>query len=250
MLSDNEGALLVLGDSLVFYGPEGGLPADDDRLWPNIVAEKLGLRAWVSARVGWTTRDAWWALTQDPVLWSVIPRAQAVVLAVGGMDSLPSPLPTAVRESFRYVRPPRLRRAVRSVYRRVQPALSPLGWPMALPPRLTVEYLEQIRSALKAVRPDLPVVASLPPLHHSRYYRFAQPGHPRTTNAITHWAAEHGLPVVDLAKATIDHLRAGEGNPDGIHWNFDAHQRVAGLVLEAIVSGVGELPTLPDEAKA
>lgn len=241
MPSDRADTLLVLADSLAFYGPVGGLPADDPRLWPNIVAAQLGLHAHLSARVGWTTRDAWWALTQDPMVWSVVPRARAVVIAVGGMDSLPSPLPTALRESMRYVRPPALRRLVRSGYRRLQPVLAPVGWPMALPPRLTVEYLEQIRSALSAVRPDLPVIASLPPLHHSRHYGYVQPGQPRTSRAIVQWAAQHAVPLVDLPGATISHLRAGEGNPDGIHWNFDAHRRVAAQMHTAIVSVVGEL---------
>ncbi|MBB3039048.1 diglucosylglycerate octanoyltransferase [Hoyosella altamirensis] len=245
MPSDTSDTLLVLGDSLAFYGPKGGLPADDPRLWPNLVAEELGLRAHLCARVGWTTRDAWWALTQDPQVWSVIPRARAVVIAVGGMDSLPSPLPTALREHIRYVRPPALRRVVRGAYRHVQSALSPVGWPMALPPRLTVSYLEEMRSALNAVRPDLPVFATLPALQHSKYYSYSQPGQPRTSRAVSAWAAQHAVPLVDLAAATIAHLRAGEGNPDGIHWNFDAHRRVAGLMRDAIVSGVGESLTHP-----
>ena len=29
-------------DSLAYYGPTGGLPADDPRIWPNIVASQLG----------------------------------------------------------------------------------------------------------------------------------------------------------------------------------------------------------------
>ena len=34
--------LLVLADSLSYYGPKGGLPADDPRIWPNLVAAELG----------------------------------------------------------------------------------------------------------------------------------------------------------------------------------------------------------------
>ena len=34
--------LLVFADSLSYYGPTGGLPADDPRIWPNIVASQLG----------------------------------------------------------------------------------------------------------------------------------------------------------------------------------------------------------------
>src|SRR5690606_25951075 len=105
--------LLVIGDSLSYYGPKGGLPADHPRIWPNLVAAELGWDVELVARIGWTTRDAWWAMTQDPRVWAAIPHAGAVVLAVGGMDTLPSPLPTALREGLRYIRPPALRRAAR-----------------------------------------------------------------------------------------------------------------------------------------
>lgn len=98
--------LLVLADSLSYFGPKGGLAADHPRIWPNIVADELGWDVELVARIGWTCRDAWWALTQDPRVWAAVPRAGAVVFAVGGMDSLPSPLPTALRETIRYVRPP------------------------------------------------------------------------------------------------------------------------------------------------
>ncbi|GAA3191538.1 hypothetical protein GCM10020255_091140 [Rhodococcus baikonurensis] len=82
--------LLVLADSLSYFGPKGGLAADHPRIWPNIVADELGWDVELVARIGWTCRDAWWALTQDPRVWAAVPRAGAVVFAVGGMDSLPS----------------------------------------------------------------------------------------------------------------------------------------------------------------
>ena len=102
-------SLLVFADSLAYYGPAGGLPADDPRIWPNIVAAQLGWDLELIGRIGWTCRDVWWAATQDPRSWAALPRAGAVIFATGGMDSLPSPLPTALRELIRYVRPPLLR---------------------------------------------------------------------------------------------------------------------------------------------
>ena len=44
-------------------------------------------------RIGWTSRDVWWAATQDPRSWAALPRAGAVIFATSGMDSLPSPFP-------------------------------------------------------------------------------------------------------------------------------------------------------------
>ena len=50
--------LLVLGDSLTFHGPDQAHPPSDPRLWPNIAADDAD----VVAQIGWTARDAWWAL--------------------------------------------------------------------------------------------------------------------------------------------------------------------------------------------
>ena len=138
------------GDVLTFGNARcriGGLPAEDPRIWPNLVAAQLGWDVELIGRIGWTCRDVWWAATQDPRAWAALPRAGAVIFATGGMDSLPSPLPTALRELIRYVRPSWLRRWVRDGYCWVQPRLSPVAR-SALPPHVSVEYLELTRGAI------------------------------------------------------------------------------------------------------
>ena len=225
--------LLVFADSLSYYGPQGGLPADDPRIWPNIVAAELGWECELIGRIGWTCRDVWWAATQDPRAWAALPKAGAVIFATSGMDSLPSPLPTAMRELMRYVRPSRLRRWVRDSYGWVQPRLSPVAR-SALPPKLTVEYLEMTRGAIDFNRPGIPIVASLPSVHVADTYGQAHHGRPATVAAITDWASVHHIPLVDLKEAVEEHVLGGRGNPDGIHWNFEAHRAVAALMLTAL----------------
>ncbi|MEI7517531.1 MAG: diglucosylglycerate octanoyltransferase [Mycobacteriaceae bacterium] len=226
-------ALLVFADSLSYYGPQGGLPADDPRIWPNIVASQLDWELELIGRIGWTCRDVWWAATQDPRSWAALPRAGAVIFATSGMDSLPSPLPTALREAIRYVRPPWLRRWVRDGYGWLQPRLSPVARP-ALPPRLSVEYLEMTRGAIDFNRPGIPIVASLPSVHIAQTYGYSHRGRRGTVAAITPWAARHRIPLVDLKQAVEPHVLGGRGNPDGIHWNFEAHEAVAELMLTAL----------------
>ncbi len=225
--------LLIFCDSLSYYGPTGGLPSDDPRIWPNIVAAQLGWDVELIGRIGWTCRDVWWAATQDPRSWAALRHAGAVVFATGGMDSLPSPLPTAMRELIRYVRPAALRRWVRDGYGWVQPRLSPIAR-AALPPHLTAEYLEMTRAAIDFNRPGIPVVASLPSVHVADTYGRAHRGRAGTVAAITGWAAEHDVPLVDLEAAVAAEMYAGRGNPDGIHWNFAAHENVADLMLKAL----------------
>ncbi|EGD57010.1 diglucosylglycerate octanoyltransferase [Gordonia neofelifaecis] len=230
------GSILVLGDSLSFYGATGGLPADDERIWPNLVGAELGHDVELFARIGWTSRDIWWAITQDPRVWAAVPHADVLVLAFGGMDSLPSPLPTALREQIRYVRPAKLRQAVRGAYGWLQPRLSPVGWPMAIPPAETARYFEKVRGALAHLRPDLPIVVCLPPTHDSPYYGNVHPGRIPTTVAISEWAHEHDLPTVDFYPVTAEAFAdpSVEMNPDGIHWGLEAHGRIAEIVAPAV----------------
>ncbi len=225
--------LLVFADSLSYYGPQGGLPADDPRIWPNIVAARLGWECELIGRIGWTCRDVWWAATQDPRAWAALPRAGAVIFATSGMDSLPSPLPTALRELIRYLRPATLRRWVRDAYGWVQPRFSPMSR-SALPPRLSADYLEMTRAAIDFNRPGIPFVACLPSVHIAPTYGHAHHGRTPTADAITDWAQRHAVALVDLKEAVGGEVLAGRGNPDGIHWNFEAHRAVAELMLEAL----------------
>ncbi|GAC81384.1 diglucosylglycerate octanoyltransferase [Gordonia malaquae] len=233
------GSIMVLGDSLSYYDETGGLPSDDRRIWPNLVGAQLDRPVELFARIGWTSRDVWWAITQDPRIWAALPKADVLVLAFGGMDSLPSPMPTALREQIRYLRPARLRQVVRDGYSWLQPRLSPLGWPMALPPRVTVEYFEKIRGAVAHLRPDLPIVVCLPSTHDSPYYGHAHPGRVPLTVAITRWADEHSIPTVtgfyDVTSAAYDDPDFVM-NPDGIHWSIEAHAQIADAVAPVVGS--------------
>jgi len=226
--------MIVIADSLSYFGPKGGLPADHPRIWPNLVAAELDWDIELVGRIGWTSRDAYWALIGDPRIWAAVPKASVVVFAVGGMDTLPSPLPTALRELIRYIRPPGLRRVVRNVYTWLQPKLSRLGRPVALPPRLSVDYLEQSRQALTQLRPDLPVIAVLPSVHNCDAYGRVHSGRPRAEKALRAWSAKTSVPLVDLAEAVRENIFSGEANPDGIHWGWDGHTAVANAMVKTL----------------
>jgi lysophospholipase L1-like esterase len=233
----NSPTLLCFGDSLSFHGPSGPRPADDLRLWPNVAATALGGHAELVAGVGWTARDAWWALTGDPRVWALLPRADVLVLAVGSMDTLPSPLPTYFRHGLRYLRPDWLRRRVRSGYLAAQPWLAKVthGRPTALPTALTVRYLDETLGAIRALRPELPAIGVVPPVHRAASYGFVHTARARTTSAVRDWGARVGVPLLDLAALVGDHVRNGHGNPDGIHWGWEGHQ-IVGTALAELVS--------------
>lgn len=223
--------LLIFGDSLCYYGPDQAMPVDDPRLWPN----RLGADAHVAAGIGWTMREAFWSLSGDPAVWAQLPRIDVVVIAVGGMDSLPSPLPTYLRQGIRYLRPAWLRRAARSGYLAVQPMLARLpGVPVALPPRLSAGYLRRIVRGLRGLRPDLPVLGTLPSTHRAASYGRCHPGHAAQRAVLADAYRELDVPVVDLHAVTGAHVLGGHGNPDGIHWGWPAHDDVAHAVQAAL----------------
>ncbi|GAA3437393.1 diglucosylglycerate octanoyltransferase [Kutzneria kofuensis] len=228
--------LLVLGDSLCFHGPVGPLAADDPRLWPSVAAASLGGSSELIAGFGWTARDAWWAVTGDPRFWAALAKADVLVLAVGGMDTLPSPLPTYLREGLRFLRPDSLRRRVRTAYLAAQPHLSRLlgGRPVALPPHLTERYLDDCVRAVWALRPGLAVVGIVPPVHHAAVYGYVHTGRAAGEAAVRRWARRHEVPLLDLPSLTGDHVRGGHGNPDGIHWGFDAHRAVGQALADTV----------------
>ncbi|MFX0579600.1 diglucosylglycerate octanoyltransferase [Nocardia nepalensis] len=234
MTKTDRPVLLVIADSLSYFGPKGGLPADHPKIWPNLAAAELDWDVELIGRIGWTCRDAYWALIGDPRIWAAVPRAGAVVFAVGGMDTLPSPLPTALRELIRYVRPPALRRGVRATYNWLQPKLSKLGRPVALPPKVSVDYLEQSREALAQLRPDLPVVAVLPSVHNCAAYGRVHTGRERAVKALRAWSAKTSVPLVDLGEAVREDIFSGAANPDGIHWGWDGHTAVANSMVKTL----------------
>jgi diglucosylglycerate octanoyltransferase len=240
--------LLVFGDSLSFHGPSKPMPSDDTRLWPNVAAAELGGRAHLFAGAGWTARDAFWALTGDPNVWAVLPTMDVLVLAVGSMDTLPSPLPSYLRGGLRYLRPDRLRRLARTCYLAALPFLARFtgGRPVALPPHLTVRYLDDTVTAVRALRPDFPVVAILPATHRAASYGYVHTGHGPGCTQIRKWAAGRDIPVVDLAALTADHVRNGHGNPDGMHWGWAGHEAV-GRAMAATIGKMRDTPRCPGE---
>lgn len=228
--------LLVLGDSLTFHGPQEALPPQDERLWPNVAAREVGARVDLVAGIGWTAREAWWAVTRDPMVWGkYLPRADALVIGVGGMDALPAAIPTYLRQGISYLRPAWLRHRVRSAYSAsAPPVMSTLHGPFRqLPQRVTDDYLTQIVDGVRLLYPQLPIVAITPAPTRSPYYptdRF----HASSVRAAHRWAERNAVHMVDICEPVQQGLDSGEANPDGLHWGWGTHARVAGMVAQAV----------------
>jgi hypothetical protein len=237
--------LLVLGDSLAFHGPERAEPADEPRLWPNVTTAALGGRAEIVAGVGWTARHAWHALISDPRVWALLPHVDALVLGVGGMDALPSPVPTALRELIPVLRPPAAQGGAGRVPARLNPC-----WRRRSRPRSP----EAVRWRC---RPDSPSPtwsgAAAPCSRCARSSPSSRCCPPRTSPSPTRrsiravlprsatraWAAASGVDVLDVPALVADHVFGGHGNPDGMHWGWSAHASVGAACADLLRPRLG-----------
>lgn len=229
-------SLLVLADSLAFHGPHDTHSPLHPDLYPQVCARALGVDVDLLARQGWTARDAWWALTKDPVGFGVyLPRADYLIIGVGGMDHLPAAVPTWVRDSIPYVRPGGLRRLVRKAYRRMSPAVihGSGGWLRQLPQSATERYWERIVTAARHWRPGIPIALVGPSAHAAPTYP-SHRHHVPAVQAAARWCERWGVGFVDVDPWVVPSLRDGSGNPDGLHWAWHVHEAVGNALAAAL----------------
>lgn len=228
--------LLVIGDSLAFHGPERSERPSDPRLYPQVAAKILGADVDLVARQGWTARDGWWALTKDPIVWGeYLPRADYVLIGVGGMDQLPSPVPTWLRESIPYIRRGDVRRAARRALQAVTPPLvTAVGGPFrTLPQAVTDRYWSRIAQGVRTMRPGVSVALLGPAPWTGRYYPSTR-AHGPSVQAARHWAAREGVAYVDIEPVVGPRLATC--NPDGMHWSWEVHELVGEAVARAFMA--------------
>ena len=189
------------------------------------------------SRPGWTARDGWWALTKDPTAWGVaLPRADAVVLALGQMDQLPAALPTWLRESIPYLRPAALRGRVRAAYRAAAPGLIRLtdGRMTQLGVPATSHYLARMVQGIRHFRPDVPIVRLNPAPYDAHIYP-AQRHHVSAVVEARAWCERMHVAGIDLDPIVGPHLRAGRNNPDGMHWGWQCHDDIATALAKVLI---------------
>ena len=236
--------IFVLGDSLTYHGPQQAERPSDERLWPQHLAATITRATGGSAQVdlaaglGWTARDGWWALTKDPRCWGeLLPNADAMVVALGGMDQLPAAIPTYLREGIAVVRPGPLRRVVRRTYQASAPSIMRLtrGKPRQLPQAATDRYLSRIVTAVRMLRPEIPLVTLTPSPFQSRYYP-TNVGHEPARVAALAWAARTHVDMVDIEDVVWPGLQRGSANPDGLHWGWATHAAVGEAVAARLLA--------------
>ncbi len=241
--------ILLLGDSLSFQGPQGIVTPTDPRLFPNVMVEQLSMElgrpvtVTGAAREGWTTRDAWWALTKDPhVFAEELPVTDALFIGVGGMDQLPTVMPTYLRDSIPYIRPGALRRKVRRAYRDLAPRSVALtgGLMRQLPQSATDRYLTRIVQAVRLISGNIPIVTFTPSPYGGRTYP-SQKFHAAARRAMISWGINHQVAVLDIEEIVNRHTLVGDRNPDGMHWGWSTHQEVGTGIARLMIGEIASV---------
>lgn len=229
--------VLVLGDSLAFHGPSQRELLTHPDLFPNVLGRLLGAEVDTVARLGWTARDAWWALTRDPYVYSVLlPRADVVVLALGSADLLPAALPTYLKTGLDYVRPGPVRRRLKLAYHYANPYVvrATGGRIRTLPQHVTLHYLTRIVNAVRDLHPRTTIVGIVPPPFDAEYFGHVTRTQPLAARAHREWGESMNVPLADLDAVIAPHLANGTMNPDGMHWSWAGHEDVAKALADVI----------------
>lgn len=238
--------ILLLADSLSFQGPQGIVFPHDARLYPQVMVSELS-ESWnrpvhvdTSAREGWTAREAWWALTKDPLVYGDwLTHAEAAIIGIGGMDQLPAVVPTYLRDSLPYIRPGALRRKVRRLYRDLTPKGIALtgGLIRQLPPEATSRYMTRMVQAIRAIRGDIPILAMTPSPYGGHAYP-SQKFHAAARLSMLEWGNRSGVHVLDVEELVNQERARGGSNPDGLHWGWSTHQRVGTSLARILIENL------------
>ena len=242
--------LVVLGDSLAFTDEQGPQLPHAAHLWPNVATDRLvtaldlPVTVQVLARPARTVPEALDLVRKDRhVQFEVLARAHAVVVALGSYDHAPMGVPAPVAALVPYLRPPRLRRTVRTGLHRAYPLLvRATGGRFPRTPRRTFARAhDALLAHVRGVAHGAAGVAVGPGSHRSAYYGDRHPGFAGRAAAQLAQAAGQGFTPVPAWEHVLPHVRSL--NDDGIHWPREAHAAVGAAVAQAL------LPQLRGEAE-
>jgi lysophospholipase L1-like esterase len=240
--------ILVLTDSLAFYGPRMPHRIDEPRLWPNLMAGLLDAEVEVFGDFSWTARHCWYALGHDPWLWAGVSRADLVVLAVGSFDTTPAPLPHVLWKLIALIRNSRARRLAYMVQVRTLPRLAklfahlPRGGPVALSPRVSLYYLRASLMLIRRRRRGVPVVGMTPLKGAPKIYGGVQPGWAAGERMMRLWAADADVPLLDTMSVLGAHMASDLCNEDGMHLGWEGHELMASAAARLCERALGRRP--------
>lgn len=251
--------LVVLGDSTAFTDDAGPQLPDHPALYPNVLARAVedvtdrSVVLTVLARPGMTVHEALRTVTKDRhAQFDVLAGADAVVVAIGGIDHAPGGVPAVVDAVVPHLRPPGLRRWVRRRLHAAYPWLvRATRWRLRRTPRSQFRLLfDRLLLVVRGLADGAAMVVAGPTSHRAAFYAGRHPLHAVAEKEQLAIAAAHGIPTVPIWPLVEPH--ADRLNPDGIHWPAAAHAAVGAAIASVLVpqlTGAAPRPARLDAGK-
>ena len=247
--------LVVIGDSLTFYGQDEILGLDHPATYPHRIAAHLTAstgEAWTAVNAGHGGRTLWEAhrlLRKDAELRELVARADAVVLEVCGKDGVIVPFPRPVRLVIGRIPKPHRGNLVRWIKPRLA-KVTDKHWQLTSDRLLQKAWDTSVRE-IRALNPEALLVTATPggPYGPQTIARFpddwwSPEGFVAKVRAM-HAAA--GVPEVDFQSIVEEHVVPVAG-PDFLHWPAHVHdiaaERTAALLEELLVERGAASPAL------
>jgi hypothetical protein len=235
--------LVVLGDSLMFWGQNEVLGTDHPATAPHRAAAHLceltGER-WEAVNIsvaGWCATDLLKVLRRDAEVRSAVAGAHAVLLATTSKDGMHTPFPRPARAVIGRI-PKRHRRRVVYALRRVVAKVTSHHVPYTRPSLFrrcvlsTVDIVRELAPGATILYTASTAAYGPQTIHKQPENWRAPDGHPALTRAL---AVEAGLPSVDLMEIVDEWFRHHETAPDYLHWPEPLHDVIGRSVAELLV---------------
>jgi hypothetical protein len=234
--------LVVLGDSLMFWGQNEVLGTDHPATVPHRAAAhlcELTGECWEAVNVaeaGWCATDLLKVLRRDAEVRAAVAGADAVLLATTSKDGMLTPFPRPARAVIGRI-PKEHRRRVVYALRRVVAKVTSHHFPYTRP-GLFRRCLYSTLDVVRQLAPEATIVYAAPTGAYGPQTIHKQPenwrspeGHPALARAL---AAEAGLPAVDLLEIVDEWFRHHETAPDYLHWPAPLQDLIGRITAELL----------------
>jgi hypothetical protein len=249
--NDSTRLLLVIGDSISFYGQDEILGLEHPATLGFQIADRMTActgtrwRAVNASHGGRTAFDARKLLRKDALFRAVVAEADVLFLQAGGKDGIVTPFPRFARLVIGRIPQRHRGRFVRWIKPKLAKVTS-RQFPLT-PPRLFTKSWHGLVDDIRSINPDVVLVTASPAREygHQTIVKFPEnwlhpDGHVQT---IRRMARAEGLPQVDLIALIDEWFTEADLVPDFLHWPPAMHafaaDRIAPVILDALAAADG-----------
>ena len=249
-MSGLERSLVVIADSMTYWNQSGEQPLDH----PDSMAMRMAVHLSVQTGEQWravnlshggrTAFDARKLLRTDAETRRLVAQADAVVFGAFAKDGVVSPFPRSVRLLIGRI-PKRYRRRVVHFLRPRVARLTSRMFPWT-PPRLFKRSFFEAVELIRQLNPEATLIGISPCAEYGPQTIVTFPDDwlaPDGHHALSlRYAAQAGLPCMDLVRFQDEHAGPWMDDPDYLHWPEHVHDLAALEATDLLLAVRGVVP--------